>query len=198
MIATEYELAICFTGWLCNNCYKISRNTIGRFAPIISMGWCKECVFPLLTHWSYVFLALTHRYCITHDRYEQRQQVAKSAPCCSQHRRSHGPLSSSVSSCTDVPIIIIGLYHRYDWDCFKSFTTNITLVFPRGQSIKCGLQYCFTLPTIGADANFIKKLLVKGYSKSQTIANCHFIVQVYFHLICEDIHFTTDNYDISS
>ena len=26
------------------------------------MGWCKKDVTPLLTHWSYVFLALTHRY----------------------------------------------------------------------------------------------------------------------------------------
>ena len=26
----------------------------------ISMGWCKKDVTPLLTHWSYVFLALTH------------------------------------------------------------------------------------------------------------------------------------------
>ena len=28
----------------------------------ISIGWCKKEVTPLLTHWSYVFLALTHRY----------------------------------------------------------------------------------------------------------------------------------------
>ena len=28
---------------------------------IISMGWCKKDVTPLLTHWCYVFLALTHR-----------------------------------------------------------------------------------------------------------------------------------------
>ena len=28
----------------------------------ISMGLCKKDVTPLLTHWSYVFLALTHRY----------------------------------------------------------------------------------------------------------------------------------------
>ena len=27
---------------------------------IISMGYCKKDVTPLLTHWSYVFLALTH------------------------------------------------------------------------------------------------------------------------------------------
>ena len=30
----------------------------------ISMGWCKKDVTPLLTHWSYVFLALTHRYAV--------------------------------------------------------------------------------------------------------------------------------------
>ena len=29
---------------------------------IIPMGWCKKDVTPLLTHWSYVFLALAHRY----------------------------------------------------------------------------------------------------------------------------------------
>ena len=26
------------------------------------MGLCKKDITPLLTHWSYVFLALTHRY----------------------------------------------------------------------------------------------------------------------------------------
>ena len=29
---------------------------------IISIGWCKKYVTPLLTHWSYLFLALTHQY----------------------------------------------------------------------------------------------------------------------------------------
>ena len=28
----------------------------------ISTGWCKKDVTPLLMHWSYIFLALTHRY----------------------------------------------------------------------------------------------------------------------------------------
>ena len=28
----------------------------------ISLGWCKKDATPLLTHWSYVLLALTHRY----------------------------------------------------------------------------------------------------------------------------------------
>ena len=30
-----------------------------------SMSWCKKNVTPLLTHWSYVFLAPTHRYFLT-------------------------------------------------------------------------------------------------------------------------------------
>ena len=29
---------------------------------IILMGWCNKDITPLLTHWSYVFLALTYRY----------------------------------------------------------------------------------------------------------------------------------------
>ena len=29
---------------------------------LISMGWYKKDVTPVLTHWSYVFLALTHRF----------------------------------------------------------------------------------------------------------------------------------------
>ena len=28
----------------------------------ISMGWSKKDVTPLLQHWRYIFLALTHRY----------------------------------------------------------------------------------------------------------------------------------------
>ena len=37
----------------------------------ISMGWCKKDVTPLLTHWSYVFLALTHQYedCLSNYRW---------------------------------------------------------------------------------------------------------------------------------
>ena len=34
---------------------------IGGAMALMSMGWCKKDVTPLLTHWSYVFLALTHR-----------------------------------------------------------------------------------------------------------------------------------------
>ena len=33
-----------------------------KIQSIISMGYYKKDVTPLLTHWSYVFLALTHRY----------------------------------------------------------------------------------------------------------------------------------------
>ena len=31
---------------------------------IISMGYCKKDITPLLTHWSYVFLALTHWFVV--------------------------------------------------------------------------------------------------------------------------------------
>ena len=33
---------------------------------LTSMGWSKKHVTPLLMHWSYIFLALTHRYNITY------------------------------------------------------------------------------------------------------------------------------------
>ena len=38
------------------------------------MGWCNKDVTPLLTHWSYVFLALTHRY--IHRQYIWMLKVA--------------------------------------------------------------------------------------------------------------------------
>ena len=34
---------------------------------LIRMGWCKKDVTPLLMHWSYVFLALTHWYNVKHS-----------------------------------------------------------------------------------------------------------------------------------
>ena len=43
----------------------ITKTTINSWSVIImydnSMGWCKKDVTPLLTQWSYIFLALTHR-----------------------------------------------------------------------------------------------------------------------------------------
>ena len=35
-----------------------------KITRVISMGQCKKDVTPLLVHWSYIFLALTHRYLI--------------------------------------------------------------------------------------------------------------------------------------
>ena len=35
-----------------------------------SMGLCKKDVIPLLTHWSYVFLALTHQYAVIITTFE--------------------------------------------------------------------------------------------------------------------------------
>ena len=32
------------------------------FVIVTLMGWCKKDIPPVLTHWSYVFLALTHQY----------------------------------------------------------------------------------------------------------------------------------------
>ena len=37
----------------------------------ISLGYCKKDVTPLLTHWSYVFLALTHRYILCSSCHEK-------------------------------------------------------------------------------------------------------------------------------
>ena len=41
------------------------------FGDIISMGWRKKGVTPLITHWSYIFLALTHRYQVSIGNPEQ-------------------------------------------------------------------------------------------------------------------------------
>ena len=41
---------------------KIIKTLVGYQVFIISMGWGKKDVTPLLTHWSDVFLALIHRY----------------------------------------------------------------------------------------------------------------------------------------
>ena len=45
---------------------------------MISMGQCKKDVTPLLTHWSYVILALTHRYITTRN---QRKKWAYLMQC---------------------------------------------------------------------------------------------------------------------
>ena len=45
----------------CNN-HEICASFLFEIAIInISVGWCKKDVTPLLMHWSYIFLALTHR-----------------------------------------------------------------------------------------------------------------------------------------
>ena len=44
----------------------------------ISMGLCKKDVTPLLTHWSYVFLALNPRYEVLHqDIYKYRDAIGR-------------------------------------------------------------------------------------------------------------------------
>ena len=44
-----------------NVVYKMAATLFKHQRDIRSMGSCKKDVTPLLTHWSYVFLALTHR-----------------------------------------------------------------------------------------------------------------------------------------
>ena len=39
-----------------------SETKYGFLYEFISMGQCKKDVIPLLTHWSFVFFALTHRF----------------------------------------------------------------------------------------------------------------------------------------
>ena len=51
---------------------------LGHNCPLnISMAWSKKDVTPLLTHWSYVFLALTHRY----DYQELGRHVSPALKC---------------------------------------------------------------------------------------------------------------------
>ena len=47
--------------WCVNMCVYWLLGVLQLFALIISMGQWKKDVYPLLTHWSYVFLALAHR-----------------------------------------------------------------------------------------------------------------------------------------
>ena len=42
--------------------YILSCTDTGKITSV-SMGWSKKDVTPLLMHWSYIFLALTHRHC---------------------------------------------------------------------------------------------------------------------------------------
>ena len=43
---------------------KLRIYTLVRNGGIISMAWCKTAVTPLLTHWSYCNLALSHRFVV--------------------------------------------------------------------------------------------------------------------------------------
>ena len=44
------------------NKFPVNPTMSSPFLFITSMGWCNKDETPLLTHWSYVFLALTHPY----------------------------------------------------------------------------------------------------------------------------------------
>ena len=41
--------------------YLAAKNILQKYVHKISLGYCKKDITPLLTHWSYVFLALTQR-----------------------------------------------------------------------------------------------------------------------------------------
>ena len=69
----------------------------------IYMGWCKKDVTPLLTHWSYVFLALTHWYDLDtyvrnelFDGYEMNMcmSVTYKQCLCNQIREKHRQTSN--------------------------------------------------------------------------------------------------------
>ena len=45
----------------------VQRNAMLFIRTNISMGWCKKDVTPSLVHWSYVFLALAHRFTLGTD-----------------------------------------------------------------------------------------------------------------------------------
>ena len=50
-----------FHSQVCQSISKFLRRPTEKTFTIISMGLCKKDITPVLTHWSYVFLALTHR-----------------------------------------------------------------------------------------------------------------------------------------
>ena len=49
-----------------------AESKLTQISVVISMGLCKKDVTPLLTHWSYIFLALTHRYGVTRPQWLNR------------------------------------------------------------------------------------------------------------------------------
>ena len=63
---------------------------------VISMGQCKKDITPLLTHWSNVFLALTHRYWIAWKKtgYVSTSHIAY---CKISNRRCTKPQNFNVS-----------------------------------------------------------------------------------------------------
>ena len=77
--------------------------SVVRLYLIISLGYCKNDVTPLLTHWSYVFLALTHRYITLKALFSiSSEKLFKAKKILSWHKISIvilvGPLSSSETS----------------------------------------------------------------------------------------------------
>ena len=73
----DLHCRICATGLQICEQWSISKSNLFLHKPTdifkstISMGWCKKNVTSLLTHWSCVFLALTHRYVNPENQYRR-------------------------------------------------------------------------------------------------------------------------------
>ena len=80
----------------------------------ISMGWYKKDVTPLLTHWSYVFLALTHWYNSIWSNIRTTPLVSSCSNCLSASKLP----PSGIHVVTCVPMIINDitvLAHSHLW-----------------------------------------------------------------------------------
>ena len=57
MIAQYTEEYVCYQGMIL-----VANAVLAMKQDISMMGYCKKDVTPVLYHWSYIFLALTHQY----------------------------------------------------------------------------------------------------------------------------------------
>ena len=74
----QFKIGPWFPGWMPTSCsISVWEN--------ISMGLCKKDVTPLLMHWSYIFLALTHQYKGANAYSALKQLIAAHDPNNSQY-----------------------------------------------------------------------------------------------------------------
>ena len=79
------------------------------YSNVISTGKCNKDVTPFLTHWIYVFLALTDRYDMPSQIYGKRQVSALLEHMWGEKRHIKGPMKQKVWPCVDV-IMLLYLY----------------------------------------------------------------------------------------